>query len=464
MNIKKIILITLSLQSLMVVSTSMLDMRRKTSSPLLYSMMDMFEQKEGRDYYMSASIFGSNSFDSNDMAETLTISGKSYFTLNESGPTSSLKVHADLNPIWIQLSTVGTGGGGDYKSTVELDPQVKIAGSLLHFYTKCNKYFLDVRSAILQCRTQVKIIETGGGNGAGSINSFEDAMNSSTWNYGKMGSEQKKVGLDNIQCKFGFFHKFGNDETSKKRLAAYAIAEIPTGKGTKAEWVFEPRVGHNHLGLGFGIDEYITTETTQLQIGISYRYLFGAREKRSFDLKDKPFSKYIRVLSIPTSTAASGTASPGINSLTLDTTVTPRCHLNATVRWLKRWKKFECEVGYNLFVRRKEELSNIAAFANEFGIYDLYAAGGKTLNAANMATAMNATVGALAVTPGVALTHNDLDLESAAVDKIITSSFSARAGYVGKTVLCGLGCSADAAHSKSAYASWNAWANFGLLF
>lgn len=462
MKINRIILFVICLQSVVAFSASILDVRRKSSSPLLYGMMDLSD----KDYHAGAYAFTSRSFDPGHMASAITMNGKPYFTLNEQGATAtSLTVEGDMSPKWIGLTTATQ----DYKSTVELSPKVRSCGMLLNFYKKCDKYFLNINSAALRCRSQVEITEThlnGTFASTSTVTTFEEAMNQSKWNYGKMGSVQKKVGLDNIQVQLGSF--VGGDVNGDRALAMALLVEVPTGSGTKSEWAFEPRVGGNHFGLGFGFDDYYLNESSQVVFGANYRYLFGAKEKRSFDIDNNPWSRYIKVVSIPTSTASQGTESFGINSLTLDATVTPGHQLNSYLRWSKRWEKVHFELGYNFFFKAKEKISDIADFAFEVGVYNLADPVGSTGSGMKMDSNLSATnlfiAKNMAETPGVAISKNDLDHASATTGTQLISSASARLEYVGDIAKFGCGGSIEAAHSKHAYASWNFWINAAATF
>jgi hypothetical protein len=418
----------------------------------------------GKDYHASASAFTGKSFDPNHIASAMTMNGKPYFTLNEKGAsTTSETVDGDINPKWLALTTTAQ----DYKSTVEFVPQIRTSGALLHFYKKCENYFMNVQSAILECRSRVDILETvlGGAIAANStIASYKEAMNNSEWKYGKIGSENKKIGLDNIQLQIGMFANQNKAETDRVLAIALAV-EIPTGKGTTAEYVFEPRVGGNHFGLGIGFDDYYKNETSQIVFGVHYRYLFSATETRSFDLLDKPWSRYIRVISIPTSTTSSGVEAHGINALTLQAQVTPGHQLNSYVRWAEQWNKINFELGYNFFFKVKERISAVQNFASEFGIKNLLTLGSTINKAAMNANFLNTTfITSLVQDPGVAITQNDLDLDSAAVGLQAISSISARLEYVGDLAQYGIGGSVEGAHSKHAYASWNLWINAGVQF
>lgn len=424
-------------------------------------------------------MIGGRSFDPAHIAAALTMNGKNSFSLNEGPSNDAIQatVNADMNPKWVSLTTDDVGFAGTYNSVVTFDPKVKVCGVLLHFYSMYReRFFFDVKSALLRVRTQVKITEEGGGDGVfdatndgdGFIKSFEIAVNRSNWNYAKIGEEQKRVGLDNIQFTAGMVHRFDWSEMNDNVVAGYLLFEIPTGRATKSKWMFEPRVGHNHFALGLGVDQYYVNESTQLVVGANWRYLLGAQETRTFDLKNKPWSRYMRVVPLPSSVAVPNNEN-AVNAaevLTLNATVKPGHEVNTYLRWTKKCEnKINVELGYNFLYQQREQISGLADFPYSFGIDYLYTPNGKTLNDATIDTARTFVPwAALAEDPGEAIPKTDVDLNSAARGTVMTSSLSGKFEYVGERFRGGLGVMFEGAHTQSAYASWNAWANLGYMF
>src|SRR3989338_2910922 len=95
--------------------------------------------------------------------------------------------------------------------------------------------------------------------------------------------------------------------------------EIPTGTGTKSEWLFEPQVGTNHWALGFGADFMaLIHKDFSFVFGGNYRYIFGNWETRSFDLTSNgQWSRYLGIeLIADLSTGPTIPGAQGINLLT----------------------------------------------------------------------------------------------------------------------------------------------------
>ncbi|MGB8367005.1 MAG: hypothetical protein WCD44_01475, partial [Candidatus Babeliales bacterium] len=90
---------------------------------------------------------------------------------------------------------------------------------------------------------------------------------------------------------------------------------IPTGNRPQAEFLFEPIVGNgHHWELGVGLSTHIcvwqkeeTAEELCLYLDANFMHLFKTDQRRSFDLKEKPNSRYMLAQKLGT---------PIINNLT----------------------------------------------------------------------------------------------------------------------------------------------------
>ena len=150
---------------------------------------------------------------------------------------------------------------------------------------------------------------------------------------------------------------------------------IPTGNKPCAEFLFEPIVGHNkHFGITAG-SEFCVKLWEDMEEGKAVRfaascdglYLFKKCEKRSFDLKCRPWSRYMQVYKNKEAAeteeaqgrndqAAILNGEPGINYFTKDLTVRPRlsCTSNIALLYTNEERNYVGELGYNCYCRQKE--------------------------------------------------------------------------------------------------------------
>jgi hypothetical protein len=200
----------------------------------------------------------------------------------------------------------------------------------------------------------------------GGVTSMTQAFNQSAWCYGKIACEcpEAKIGLADIEVKIG-----GEIlPCPEAHFAFYGGLVIPTGNKAKAAYVFEPIVGNGgHLGLATGMEGgYILWKNDDknqwfsAEFSTHSQYLFKNTQTRSFDVKNKPWSRYQAMYANEAQAQKAITdgdiylQTPGINMLTSDVNVTPRLSHNINSSAIFNASGFRIEVGYNLFCRQSE--------------------------------------------------------------------------------------------------------------
>lgn len=440
--------------------SSIMNHRLVTSEPLLFKQDD-YSKFDDKTLSFEIAPWGSGMFDPTHTMSNLGVNGTSSMVLDQQGA-------GDINPELILLGSATIGR--DYLSTVNLTPKMYMFGGLFHLYKQFENVFFDIRTALINCRTQIVIDEVGGGNGGMTqpdgtvITNAQEAFTQADWNYGKFGTVQNKTGLDNIQLMVGGSGEMGSFSSSSWNsfAAGFLLLEIPTGKGSQAEWLFEPQVGTNHCGLGFGAD-FMTVSDSQWSIvaGGNYRYLFGNNEVRSFDLDQNGlWSRYLALQEIAQIGDGPINGLPGINLFTQDAQVDGRSQITLYARLQKRWEHCLFEVSYNFFHTQQETVTLVDdAIESGFGVYYVTDFGGVTT--AHLATIAQATP-AFDAAP-VTLIVSDLDLATGAAGAWTSNMVAARLQYICDNVTFGLGGSAEMAHSVQALSSWSVWLNFEVL-
>lgn len=248
------------------------------------------------------------------------------------------------------------------------------------------------------------------------------------WNYGKINGSHKKTGLADIELKLGY--DTINEETCF--LGGYVGLVLPTGTRPKGEYVFEPILGERrHFGFLLGIAAQFELwcgcdSTIRWVFDGNSRYLLSNRQTRSFDVKDKPWSRYMMVYANHAAAVAEA-PTEGINIFTHQVNVKPRFQYNLNSGLIYNHCNFEGEIGYNFWARQAECVKLACnpwiegpAFAN------LTDQGRTTTGLINRAinigenfggpTAPNASVNGTdaATYADLQITADDLDLDSAA--------------------------------------------------
>jgi len=163
-------------------------------------------------------------------------------------------------------------------------------------------------------------------------------------------------------------------ETQRCYLEAYVGGVVPTGNKPTAEFMFEPVVGNGHHGgVLFGASSGMALRDINkgwdfwALIDVDGRYLFANNQKRSFDLIDKSWSRYIWIY--PTSSAQPfADINPGINYLTQEVSVKPRFQGTMHLGLGLYCTNFIWQTGYVFFARSPEHIELKSCFDESFGI------------------------------------------------------------------------------------------------
>ena len=440
--------------------STVMNHRTVASSPLLYKQIDYSNPSLS----LEIEPWVSGMFDPQHVMENLGINGQYHMTLNEQG-------FGDIGSEWLNLGSVTSDF--NYASTITLTPESLMFGALVHFYKEWDNFFLDVRSALINCRTQITIAEAGGISGGGiplpngqPVYDAYDAFTQSDWNYGKFGELTNKTGLDNVQLLIGGYGEIGSCKTCQSYLSGFAVVEAPTGKGTQAEWLFEPQVGTNHWALGAGFDYMAVGQSDfSLVLGGNYRYIFSNWETRSFDLTENgQWSRYLMVETIANVNADAVVAGlPGINLFTQDALINGRNQATAYARVQKRFQECLFELSYNFLYTQQETITELNDIPANYGIYYVTSGGG-------ISTVSTATIAELPtedqldpIGSPVTLVTSDLNLLSGAQAKWMSNTIAARLQKVNENSTCGIGASVDLAMSAQAISAWSIWFNFEML-
>ena len=161
-------------------------------------------------------------------------------------------------------------------------------------------------------------------------------------------------------------------------MESYFGIIIPTGNTHNGEYVFEPIIGRGKywgvmFGSSLGIEIWNSEEgdkKIRYELSNHSEVLFKRKQVRSFDLKNKPWSRYLPVYANEEEAAAAnalflaGTnpayamnnSTPGINEFTKEVKVTPGLTHDVNTAFVFSWNKFRAEAGYNFLAKRAEQV------------------------------------------------------------------------------------------------------------
>lgn len=183
--------------------------------------------------------------------------------------------------------------------------------------------------------------------------------------------KESKTSLGDVKVQIGT-EFFADDEW---RIAVSANVTVPFGARDTGEFLFAPISGNNHhVGAGVGVQtRWHAWQHPKKPINVwlsgstQISYLFQARETRTLGLQSAaddrqlPWLHYALGGEYPKHTGAF----PLPNVLTRDVQVTPGTHWESTMGATMTWRRCTLSVGYQLFMRQREQVVLADAWDND---------------------------------------------------------------------------------------------------
>lgn len=285
--------------------------------------------------------------------------------------------------------------------------------------------------------------------------------------YNKMLNCSSNMGLTEIRLMVGA--RFATANTLQ--IATRSAVSLPLGKPAEACQFFPATRGFNgHLGFEQALD-------TQFQVNcsdsckvlffadFSTLYLFAKTENRTFDLVDKPYSRYLLLNKITGERNI-----PGINILTPRVKVKPHNIFELATGFRVQRGHLEAQLAYNLWGKGTDKIELRHEWDNSYGIA---AADEYSLSDGTPATASRSTISQQAAPDRnadgdlifIAIDERDLDFKSAADRGTLTSSIDGAVGWVhdGEKVqgFIGAGGFIELPMNNAALKQWGIWFKIG---
>lgn len=177
------------------------------------------------------------------------------------------------------------------------------------------------------------------------------------WHYAKIRSTHiTETKLADIRLELGKTF-LGRDNFT---VAYSTILIIPTGNIQDPEFLFSPVAGNNgHFGIGTGVNfQFPITQAEEknaLCFFLDFESIFFARNRqwRTFDLKDKPYSRYLQFVRRDD---PQGELIPGVNVLTRHVQVHPYNLADLSIGFRFKTEHAEIEVGYSIWGHGDEKI------------------------------------------------------------------------------------------------------------
>jgi hypothetical protein len=373
-----------------------------------------------------------------------------------------------------------------FKSTIVLKPEYTTYGFGLRYKQDLgDTFFFDISAPITYVAAEIKLNETIATTGTivtatATASSVEAAFKQENWTYGKIDGKQTKWGIGDVVFNVGWKYK---DIEDPNYLESYVGVLIPVGNKPEAKYMFEPVVGHGgHFGiLAGGHAKLQIWEDEKGDSSLAFKadskgqYLFARTQKRSFDLRGKPWSRYMKYYASEAD-VLTGTYKDGINYLTKDVKVTPRMSVAGNCAFVYVNEGFDCELGFGILARQAEKVVLSGTYDDTIGIASL--AGAITDNTGAISPASTIDKEFASKTSGeypqemllssATVKEADLDLCSAAHPAIIKCNTSLALGYrwddQDYPCIVGLGGAFDFGLDNTVMNKWSLWGKFGFSF
>jgi len=484
---------------------------QSTSPERLVLFRDRLHAREdGQDGAIQLTLFGSETKDPARLSAYFGPSCKPQFTVtsSDSNVTSDFRIQGapGVRDIAAQhLNIYLKGGLGEYTTTGThgrifesafcFDPKQTVIGLGITYKQaiyQCDDGWIwfELSTPLTHVKNQMCIHETIKSDGEllslDAVGSVSEAFRQSSWLYGKIDPccQNTETKFADLEMKLGYEWL----STDCCFLESYAGVLIPTGNRVTARSVFEPIVGHNrHTGVMWGssgLFEWWRCDEDEFYAECAFDwnclYLFEKVETRSFDLKGKPWSRYMPVYRdkeqaeqaddlwnqwrIPESILLH---TPGINVFTQPLCVKPRFAHTFNGAFVFTCKKVQAEVGYNLFFRSSECVKLACCWQEGPALKSIDGTGYTN----SIQTIANPLVGLNADIPEYdnnIITECDLDLASAAHPAVLSHTVYGSVGCRWDDhkypASMGVGFSYEFADDNASVDRWVAWLKGGVSF
>jgi hypothetical protein len=426
------------------------------------------------------SIFGGKSTNPTGMQKYFLFNNLTSLKINEAPANDTTSVQ-DVVGYNFNLATLN----GNFSSVITLNPEQTFAGfGISGRYEFQEKWWVTVEIPFLHVKNDLGLTEailtTGGGLSEGlgfdglptTITNMTDAFKQSDMLYGKIDGPRSKKGLSDIQIMLGY--DFADRTTNY--FAPFIGVVLPTSNKPGAEYIWEPMLGNNkHAGIILGAYGHSHMyEKNDAHVWFTWstknQYLFENTQKRSFDLKRGPWTRYLAMYandakrtSAVETLGSDGIKTFGINLMTQDVHVSPGAS-NFSVMNLSLIKNaFNGTLGVTTFIRESEDIRFVNQWVMGPEVADL---------GTNNATNVLRSIGTMDLTDGVIsgghqIQYDDIDLTSATNTNIFVNSVYATLGYYNNAdhpQLYEVGGSYETSKQNNAIDRFTVWGKFQVTF
>lgn len=389
----------------------------------------------------------------------------------------------DVRAEWLNLPST-------FRGILTINPKQQQSGAMIQYNQDFKKFFcttilenawLSISLPFVHVQNEFNPMQSditgvlANNKNSTKPNDILEAFNQPDWCYDRFSTEkQSTFGIAELRINFGGTYRFKDQEYDQ--LAYYSMITIPIAGSQDPEFIFSPFAGNNkHFGYGAGLlSQFLLNRNTErcaccFFLNLEAIWLFHNREKRTFDLINKPWSRFMlftRENSPPNTTV------PGVNILTQSVKTTPMGIFDFSTGWRLQIKTINIDLSYNLWGHAHEKISlNEDCCTFDFTRYGI-AGKGTIINQGKevAASANRSTISQQASDDATFVTINplDIDLRSGASAGALNQKVQIAIGRENKEQpvesFFGGGVSFDFPHKNSALKLWSLWLKGGASF
>ena len=288
------------------------------------------------------------------------------------------------------------------------------------------------------------------------VNDILSAFRQRDWLYSAVDGPTRATNI------LGGLFKFGKTFLSENhfQVIGYSLLNFALGNNQNAQYLFDAYTGTNrHVGIGAGalFQILLNQDASKLAIcwffGLENQYFFPNVQLRTFDLKNKPWSRYMLYNH---KNRGPNQSIPGVNILTHETLVRPYSFVDFQTGWRFISEHCEVEIGYELWGRGNEIVKIKSEFQEVFGIAGIDGGSASESTIANQAP-NDPTF--------VTIKESDLDPYSAGAAAALNHKFTSSFSYVKQNdhyeLFFVFGGAVEYAQKNSALSVWTLWFKAG---
>ncbi len=274
----------------------------------------------------------------------------------------------DVRAEWLNLPST-------FRGILTINPKQKQAGAMIQYNQDFKNFFcsrilenawftISVPLVYVQNEFNPKQSDiTGATDTTKDIDQPYDileAFNQPEWCYDRFPIHKRSTfGIAELRIDLGSTYVFKNQEYDQ--MAYYTMITFPITDKQDPRFIFSPFAGNNqHFGYGGGILTQFLLNRNPERCAWSFFanleaiWLFHNREKRTFDLINKPWSRFMLFTH---KNSPPGTTLPGVNVLTQSVKTTPMGIFDFSAGWRLQIETVNIDLSYNLWGHGREKIS-----------------------------------------------------------------------------------------------------------